>query len=271
VAEIPITPGSLMGYLEAATSAAAVAGSFVAAQFPAQNQRAQSFKHESDTLQVVTQTDGEAETMILSTLRAKYPDHGYFAEERGGDTVKSDFQWIVDPIDGTSNFARHIPFFCVTVCLTHKHRPVVGVVYEPLGQELFTAVQGQGAFLNGRRVQIPDGPDIEKAFVTVDRGKTSHEKLRSSAIMAQLASYVRSLRMPGSSALQACYVACGRFDAAVFNGLSYYDIAAASLIAEEASARITDFAGAAYSPGNGDLIISSHKLNRNLTAIVRDP
>ena len=254
--------------LDVAVKAAKEAGALVKQGFLGDKVPEGAFKEENDTLQVVTEFDVAAEKLILDQLRQAFPDHAFFSEEVGDDQGDSDYRWIIDPIDGTSNYARQIPFFCVSIGLTYKNEPVLGVVYQPITDELFTAEKGKGAFLNGKKISVSNISDISKAFVTVDRGKTQHEKERLVAVVAELNKHVRSMRMPGSGALQTCYVACGRFDAGIFNGLSFYDVAAAALIAQEAGAQITDFSTQPWKLKTGDMIVASSSLQLKFAEIL---
>lgn len=256
-------------YLDVAIRTAKEAGQIIKKGFGS-TATGGTFKQENDTLQVVTDFDTAAEKLILDRLKHSFPDHAFFSEEVGDDRRTNDYRWIIDPIDGTSNYARQIPFFCVSIGLTYQNEPILGVVYQPVTDELFYAEKGRGAFLNGRKIEVAKTVAVHKAFVTVDRGKSLHEKERFITVVAELNKHVRSMRMPGSGALQACYVASGRFDAAVFNGLSFYDVAAAAVIAKEAGAQISDFSGHAWSLQTGDMLISHASLQSQLTKVLRD-
>ena len=256
--------------IDVAIHAAKEAGALVKQGFEGGNAPDSRLKLENDTLQVVTDYDAAAEELILGSLKKTFPEHAFFSEEVGDDERTSDYRWVVDPIDGTSNYARQIPFFCVSIGLTYKNEPVLGVVYQPITDELFTAEKGKGAFLNGQRIRVSDASELSRAFVTLDRGKSQHEKQRLLAVMAEVTKHVRSTRMPGSGALQTCYAACGRFDAAIFNGLSFYDVAAAAVIAREAGAQISDFSGQDWELKTGDMLTTNAALQPQLTAILRD-
>lgn len=255
--------------LDVAIQAAKEAGALVKQAFDGTAALGSTFKQENDTLQVVTDVDTAAEKLILDTLKQAFPDHAFFSEEAGEDTNTSDYRWVVDPIDGTSNYARRIPFFCVSIGLTYKNEPILGVVYQPITDELFTAEKGKGAFLNGKKISVTSDTAVSKAFVTVDRGKSQHEKERLVSIVAELTKHVRSMRMPGSGALQTCYVACGKFDAAIFNGLSFYDVAAAAVIAQEAGAQLSDFSGRTWELKTGDLLIAHSTLQTELVKLLQ--
>jgi myo-inositol-1(or 4)-monophosphatase len=256
--------------LDVAIRAAKEAGALVKQAFDGSAALGSTFKQENDTLQVVTDVDVAAEKIILDILKQAFPDHAFFSEEVGDDQATSDYRWVVDPIDGTSNYARRLPFFCVSIGLTFKGEPILGVVYQPVTDELFTAEKGKGAFLNGNKISVTENVELGKAFVTVDRGKSQHEKERLVSIVAELTKHVRSMRMPGSGALQTCYVASGKFDAAIFNGLSFYDVAAAAVIAQEAGAQLSDFSGNAWELKTGDMLIAHPSLHTELTTVLRD-
>jgi len=256
--------------IDVAIQTAKEAGALIKQGFDSSTAPDSVLKLENDTLQVVTDYDTEAEKLILDKLRRAFPEHAFFSEEAGDDEGTSDYRWIVDPIDGTSNYARQIPFFCISIGLTYKNEPILGVVYQPITDELFAAEKGKGAFLNGQRIHSSETSELSKAFVTLDRGKSQHEKQRLLAVMAEVTKHVRSTRMPGSGALQTCYAACGRFDAAIFNGLSFYDVAAAAVIAREAGAQISDFSGQDWELKTGDMLTTNAALQPQLTAILRD-
>lgn len=256
--------------IDVAIQAAKEAGALIKQGFYADSAPESAFKQENDILQVVTDFDTAAEQRIVSRLRKAFPDHAIFSEEAGDTPTSSDYRWIVDPIDGTSNYARQIPFFCVSIGLTYKDEPILGVVYQPIADELFVAQKDKGAFLNGKEIKVAEVSDLSKAFVTVDRGKTQYEKERFSTITTELTKHVRSMRIPGSGALQACYVACGRFDAAIFNGLSFYDVAAAAVIAKEAGAQISDFSTDAWELETGDMLIAHPSLQRQLVNVLQN-
>lgn len=256
--------------LDVAIRAAQEAGSFIQEAYGKRSRQADTFKEENDILQVVTQDDVEAEKIILSILKQAAPDYAIFSEEAGDNDNTSDYRWIVDPIDGTSNYARGIPFFCVSIALTYKGEPILGVVYQPITDELFVAEKGKGATLNGVKIGVSDLAELDKAFVTIDRGKSKREKDRLVAVLDVLTPHVRSMRMPGSSALQTCYVACGKFDAAVFCGLSFYDIAASAVIAREAGAVMSDFSGRAWKLKTGDSLLCNSALQKNMSNLLKD-
>ncbi|HSW99957.1 MAG TPA: inositol monophosphatase family protein [Patescibacteria group bacterium] len=254
--------------LDVAIKAAKEAGALIKKAYYDRTTAGSTFKKENQTLQVVTDADVAAEKIILEILKEQFPKHSFFSEEVGEGTTTNDYRWIIDPIDGTSNFARKIPFFCVSIGLTYKNEPILGVVYQPITDELFVAEKGRGSFLNGEKITIAQASEMSKTFITVDRGKSKEEKERFTSIVSELNRHVRSMRMPGSSALQTCYVSCGKFDAAIFNGLSFYDIAASSVIAREAGAQLSNFAAKDWQLKTGDILICNPALQQEFSNIL---
>lgn len=197
-----------------------------------------------DSHNVVSGADLAAERIIFDHLETKFSDDAFFAEERGWKEIAgSEYIWIIDALDGTTNFTRKIPYFCVSIALLKKGKPFAGVVYQPITDELFVAEKGRGATLNRRSIRITGKNKIEQAVVLLNRGATIKEKARHGKILKVLTEHARTIRVLGSSAFDLCMVASGRADALVANGVQFYDIAAASIITQEAGVSLTTFAG----------------------------
>jgi myo-inositol-1(or 4)-monophosphatase len=254
--------------LKTAIHAVTKAGEFVASHFHEQSAASATLKTENDTFQSLTPIDIESEKLIMDILQPSFPNHAFFGEEGGKDDVSSDFLWIIDPIDGTSNYSRQVPFFCVTAALTFRDEPVLGVVYQPLTKELFTAIKGRGAHLNGQAIQPSDLKDLSQAFVCFDKGKSQAERQRFPKIIDAMTPHIRSPRALGAGALQSSYAACGKFDAGIFNGMAFYDVAASSVIAKEAGASVTDFSGHPWNLKSPEMLICHPQLTRQITGIL---
>jgi fructose-1,6-bisphosphatase/inositol monophosphatase family enzyme len=229
--------------LQLATSAARRAGRLQVERY----ERLESIVHKS-AFDVVTEVDEMSEQMIISELRQAYPADGFLAEESGrthivppaGDGgAAGQRMWVIDPLDGTVNYANGIPFFCVSIGLVVAGRPVVGVVYDPLRDDLFTAVVGGGAQLDGRPIASPAKEKLTDAVVSLALSRRGWSR-REQAIRKS----IRVARVMGSAALSLAYVANGRFDAFVQSGgLSLWDIAGAGVIAIEGGATISRLDG----------------------------
>lgn len=197
---------------------------------------------------VVTEVDYESERLALDAIRERWPDDAILAEESGHhqraekDRAASGRMWVVDPLDGTVNYANGIPYFCVSVAMVEGNRPAVGVIFDPMRDDCYAATADGASTLNGKKVRASDKArmsDFVVALAVIGRGGIGRER--------RIGREVRIPRRMGSAALSLAYVANGRFDAFVQNGgLSLWDVAAAGLIAERAGATVTDLGGGAW-------------------------
>ncbi len=188
----------------------------------------------------VTETDKASEALIVNVLRAAFPTHNVFGEENG-HTRTSDQEptWWIDPIDGTYAFVRGIPQFTISLgCVDANGKPLVGVVYDPMMDECYTAIQGGGAFCNGEPIKVTTAAALRESFA-------SNNNIRNASVVEWTAMLPRchNITRMGSAALSLCYVACGRLELYWQRGLSGWDIAAGLLIVQEAGGRVTDYAG----------------------------
>ncbi|MCF8045455.1 MAG: inositol monophosphatase [Desulfarculaceae bacterium] len=194
---------------------------------------------------LVTESDLQAEKEIVALIRSEFPDHGFLAEENTYEKAKSDYHWIIDPLDGTNNFAFGIPFFAVSVALYKSGAPVSAAVYLPYMDEMFIAESGMGAYFNGKQIHSPKVESFEKAVLTTgfyyDRGKAVTDNLER--IRRFFENHIVGIRRTGAAAMDLCYTACGRFTGFWEFRLSPWDFAAGRLIIEEAGGCITDFEG----------------------------
>jgi myo-inositol-1(or 4)-monophosphatase len=216
----------------------------------------------------VSEADRMAEEAVIGMIHKHYPDHAILAEESGaqGD---SEYTWVIDPLDGTTNYLHGFPVFCVSIGLLHKGRPEHAVVYDPLRQELFTASRGQGAQLDGRRIRVSGERTLEGALVgTGFPYRDSNEALGPymkmfSAAMAKTS----GIRRPGAAALDLCYVAAGRLDAFWETGLKIWDIAAGALIIREAGGIISGLDGGDDFLETGHVLTGTPKVFGALTQL----
>lgn len=193
---------------------------------------------------LVTDADLAAQEQITDTIRQHFPDHGFLAEEKNSDLPPSGpVRWIIDPIDGTSNYSRSLPIFCVSIAVAVAEEVVAGVIYDPTGDELFSAVRGQGATVNGQPLRVSSTADLAEAIVGVDWGRQQAIRQRSLEALNRFAHQVRSIRALGSSALALAWVAAGRMDLYGNYRLSAWDIAAGGLLIHEAGGLMSDLHG----------------------------
>ncbi len=217
----------------------------------------------------VTYADKAAEEVIVQTIKNTCPDHSFYGEEAGFQNSGSDYVWIIDPIDGTTNFIQGIPQFSISIALMYKNTLQVGVVYDPLKKELFRAEKGKGACLNHRPIHVPRLDDTRKAILTTGFPFRIHPYIDDFLqIFNALFLVTGGIRRMGSAALDLAYTACGRFHGYFELKLAPYDIAAGLLILEEAGGIFSDFQGTQKCFETGNVIGGSkavHELILNVT------
>ena len=210
----------------------------------------------------VTDIDRVAERRIIDTIRRSHPDHAFLAEESGAHG-RSDFEWIIDPLDGTANFIHGFPHVAVSIGVRHRGRIEHGVVFDPLRQELFTASRGSGAQLNERRIRVASGSHVKGALLS--SGFASRETDRLGPYLATLKALMSGsaqVRRSGSAALDLAYVAAGRLDGFWELGLSPWDIAAGVLLVQEAGGIVTEPSGGDDYLRSGDVAAANPKMLR---------
>lgn len=231
-----------------------------------------SFSLKDSGQNTVTESDIVAEKIIINKIRSAYPEHSIFSEEAGMESHGVEYLWIIDPLDGTTNFGRSQPYFNVSIGLLHNKKPVLGVVYQPITDELFTAETGKGAYCNGKRIKVSTLSKISQSVVLMNRASTKQGKQRLVTAFAVLNKVTRSMRYFGAIALDLCYVASGRFDAVVVNECKRYDCAAGNIIAQEAGAVTSDFSGNAFdwTAEASDLLVTTPGLQQDFIGILKE-
>lgn len=221
----------------------------------------------------VTDADLEAESVIVQMIETSFPDHAILAEEGGRSDTDSAYLWVVDPLDGTSNYSRGIPYFSISVCVVHDGAPLVGVVYDPSRDELFSAIAGSGAFLNGASITVSETSTLADAVLITgffyDRGAEMEQNLRN--IGRFFSHGVVGIRRFGSAALDLCYVACGRADGFWEHELNAWDFAAGALIVREAGGTVTDVDGNALLIRPSYVVASNTRLHETIRADLGAP
>lgn len=193
---------------------------------------------------LVSYVDKTAENRLVSGFKELLPEAGFIAEEGASTNEENDYRWIIDPLDGTTNFLHQLPFFAISVALQYKKETVLGIVYEVSRQELFYAWKDGGAFLNGKSIQVSATNDMKDALLATGFPYYDFEHIDNYlAMIKPLMLHTRGLRRMGSAALDLVYVASGRFDAYFEYSLSPWDVAAGALIVQEAGGKVGDFSG----------------------------
>jgi len=251
--------------LEAAIEAAEAAGQVLQSGF---GQRLDvRYKGKVD---LVTEADERAEQMIKEALREAFPAYGILAEEGGSLPGQGDFRWIVDPLDGTTNYAHGLPFFSVSIALERAGEVILGVVHDPVAQETYVAERGGGAALNGQPVGVSDTDEPIWALLATGFPYERDEMPAAVDLFGRFAVLSQSMRRLGSAALDLCYVAAGRLDGYYERGIKAWDIAAGSLIVEEAGGKITDYRGYELDLEGGEVVASNGPLHPALVGITSE-
>lgn len=226
-------------------------------------------------INLVTDIDKKSEALITKRLKSNFPEIPILAEEavgRGRTELSScGYKWVVDPLDGTTNFAHGFPFFCVSIALEKEGIPILGVVYDPVREELFYAQKDKGAFLNGRRIRVSKTSSLSKSLLATGfaygfkkAGDSNIENFVNFMMVSQ------AVRRAGSAALDLCYVACGRFDGFWELDLYPWDTAAATLIVTEAGGRVSKFSGKRYSHYHKEILASNSKVHSQMIKVLRN-
>jgi len=208
----------------------------------------------------VTEVDRQAEQEIINVIRKAYPDHGFLAEE-SGESGSGEFQWIIDPLDGTTNFLHGFPHFAVSIALKHKGRLEQAVVYNPVSEELFTATRGGGAQLNERRIRVSKVHKYENALLGTGfpfKDLTHMEPFLH--ILKDVLSQSSGVRRPGAASLDLAYIAAGRLDGFWEFGLQPWDMAAGILLVQEAGGLVSDFRGGNHFMESGNIVAANPKI-----------
>jgi len=226
-------------------------------------------KQQSD---FVTEVDKAAEAAIIDVLREAYPEYGILAEESGltaGTDADSEYQWIIDPLDGTTNFIHGFPQYAVSIALAHKGQLIEAVIYDTLRNEMFTASKGGGAFLNERRIRVSKCLKLEDALIGTGFPYRVFTHVDAyMGIFKELSQRTAGIRRPGAASLDLAYVACGRLDGFWEFGLCPWDMAAGCLLISEAGGLVSDLSGGETYMKSGNLIAGTPKVFAQLLQVV---
>jgi myo-inositol-1(or 4)-monophosphatase len=259
-----ITNKALREYLAFAKALALESGRFLLGKRRRHNKI--SFK---GRVNLVTEADLASERLIIKAIAEKYPDHSILTEEKLSAKRESDFRWIIDPLDGTTNYAHDFPFWSVSIGLEYKKKIITGVVYDPLRDELFYASMGRGACLNKKKLTVSSQTRLERSLLATgfpyDIGSSKENNL---GYFERFAKKARGVRRAGSAALDLCYLACGRFDGFWELKLSPWDTAAGKLIVKEAGGKVTDFRGREYSIYDKYILASNRKIHNQMIRVL---
>jgi myo-inositol-1(or 4)-monophosphatase len=261
----PHEPLSRDALLEAAVAASQEAGALLLTYAEA------GFQIEyKNPINLVTDADRAAEQCVIDRIKAHFPTHRFLAEERGRlEERQSPYLWIIDPLDGTTNFAHGYPVYCVSIGLEYEGRCMLGVIFDPSRNELFTAIEHRGAQLNGQPLHVSNTATLDSSLLVTGFAYDIRETKRNNLDhFVNFALKAQGLRRTGSAALDLCYVAAGRFDGFWEVRLNPWDMAAGSVIAREAGGRLTDFSGKDLSIYGQELVASNGQIHEQMLAVL---
>jgi myo-inositol-1(or 4)-monophosphatase len=220
-------------------------------------------------IDLVTEADRQSEEIIVRALRKSFPSDDILTEESENARTTSNRRWIVDPLDGTTNYTHRFPVWCVSIAFERKGIIEVGVVYDPNRKELFTARRGRGAFLNGSRINVSQQRDLSKSLLVTGFPYDVHTSEQDNlGLFGKFIKQAQAVRRSGSAAVDLVYVACGRFDGFWEMKLSPWDTAAASLVVAEAGGKVTDFSGKSFSCYDRECLASNGKIHRAMLDVL---
>ena len=220
------------------------------------------------TKEVTSSLDNEADEIIVDLITERHPGHNMLTEETGRIDNGSPYTWVIDPLDGSSNYVNHNPFFCVSVCLAYENTPITGVIFAPFIEELAVARKDYGCTLNGRPVDVSTTSNLDKSYIVGCPGGDKNNS-RFALMSYVLNESIKDFRKMGSAAIEAYTVASGRVDAFVTLNISPWDIAAGVVCVQEAGGLVTDFNGDAWDLSKTDICMSNGKLHESILSKIQ--
>ncbi len=226
-------------------------------------------------IDLVTEADVASESLIIDRIKSHYPRHAILAEESGATngvefvSGKSEWKWIIDPLDGTTNYAHGYPCFCVSIALEREGKIELGVIYDPMRDEVFAAERGSGATLNERAMRVSSVDDLNSAMLVTGFPYNVRERPDFTRQFANFTMAAQAVRRDGSASLDLAYLACGRFDGFWEEGLNPWDIAAGVLLVEEAGGRVSDFSGQPLDLYNPRTLASNGLVHQAMMRVLR--
>ena len=251
--------------LETARHAAKEAGKKLSALFGHVN-----YVMKKGRIDLVTEADLEAEKIILKTIQSKFPDDNILSEESGKQVQPSSRIWLVDPLDGTTNFAHGFPFYAVSIALEIEKEIVLGIVFNPQMGEYFEAIRGGGSRLNDKPIKVSKTSRLNESLLATGFPYDIHEKPEEVIkCFGKMVIRAQGIRRPGSAAIDLCYVAAGRFDGFWEQGLNPWDTAAGIVILEEAGGKVSTFDGRTYSPYQKNIVAANPLIHDEMVEVLR--
>jgi len=223
-----------------------------------------------DSVEIVTEADTESENEIIATLQARFPEHSILSEECGGKDASAEYKWIIDPLDGTVNFAHQVPIFCISIALEYRQEIVLGIVLNPIDGELYSAHRGQGAHCNDLPIRVSETAAVSESLLVT--GFPYHFQEVFEPVITRYGNCLKAsqaVRRLGAAALDICYVARGRFEGFWEQRLKPWDTAAGALIAAEAGATVTTFSNQPYKIGDQEILVTNGRIHEEMLGLLK--
>jgi myo-inositol-1(or 4)-monophosphatase len=225
--------------------------------------------HYKGEINLVTEADKLSEDLIIEAISRNFPDHGILSEESPAITGAGKMRWIIDPLDGTTNYAHEYPVFCVSIALENKGKVILGVVYDPMREEMFVAVQGEGAYLNCKKISVSDCSNLSKSLLATGFPYDIRESKENNLdYFNSMAINVQAIRRAGAAALDLAYLAAGRFDGFWELKLKPWDTAAGGLLVTEAGGVVSDIAGEKWNLQSPSLLASNGLIHEQMIKVL---
>lgn len=250
---------------DAAVTAAKAAGKFVQKQVS-------QFKQvdRKGRTDLVTNIDRESESMIIQHISERFPEHAIIAEEKDYEKRDHDYRWVIDPLDGTTNYVHGYRHYAVSIALHVRREPTIGVVFDPANNEMFTAIRGRGSFLNDQQIQVSANSQLLNCMLATGIPYEIEERWhRSFDLFKRFYYSTQGVRRDGSAALDMCYVAAGRFDGFWEYNLHPWDVAAAMLIVQEAGGKVSDFRNRKSSIFDTEILATNGKIHDSMLNVIQ--
>ncbi len=225
--------------------------------------------HHKGTVDLVTDADIASEKLISAGIHAAYPEHRLIGEEGAEGSEESDYGWIIDPIDGTTNFAHGFPHWAVSICLEFRGQPVMGVVFDVAKNEMFTAIAGQGAYLNGDRIEVSGISTLMQAMGATGFAYEISARTPAFQLWEAFNNNAQAMRRAGAAALDMVWVACGRLDFYFERPINQWDVSAGAVICQEAGGTVSAFNGASYDLAENEVCASNGLLHDEMLQLIR--
>jgi len=224
-----------------------------------------SFKKDSS---LITRIDLAAEKVIIKLIKKNFPSHDILSEEAGGE-VRGEYAWVIDPLDGTTNYTKKFPFFSTSTALLYKGNPILGVVFNPISKEFYFAEKGKGSFLNGKRIKVGKQQTLSRAVILLNKGRTKEDFIKFHRILGKVGKLCRTFRFWGALSLELCQIASGRIGGLIDMGSSPWDYAAGILIVQEAGGKVTDFKDREWRVDTKNVIVANGKIHNQLLKLIK--